>query len=450
MARRARGAGYLLVRADRAGDLAPSGLRGLGPWRLIYALRTRGQGGSADPSDLRRVDRLRDAADTHDLVELEVPGDLTAEALAAVPPGRRLVSWRGPSEGAPALADRLRWLSGVEASVYQMVVAGREVRDGLPPLELLHRAGRRDVVAFADGEAGLWGRVLSPLLGAPLVFGGGDEGGDPGEPTVARLVDDFGLPDPGPVGAIFGVAGDPVGHSLSPRLHNAAYRAAGIPAVFLPFPVAALGPFWDELVVGGALERLGLPLRGLTVASPNKGEAARLVSTVSPEARRAGSSNLMYRRGGPWVADTTDPAGVVETLGRRGLVAAGRRAAVVGCGGSGRAIASALAVAGAAVVLSNRSRQRGEQAARRLGLPLVELARFSAAEFDLIVNATPVGREGEDLPFACDMLAAGAVVIDLVYAPRPTPLAVAAAARGRRSSMGMRCCSCRRAGSSRR
>jgi 3-dehydroquinate dehydratase/shikimate dehydrogenase len=120
----------------------------------------------------------------------------------------------------------------------------------------------------------------------------------------------------------------------------------------------------------------------------------------------------------------------VETLGRRGLEAAGRRAAVVGCGGSGRAIASALAVAGAAVVLFNRSRQRGEQAARRLGLPMVELARFSAAEFDLIVNATPVGREGEDLPFACDMLAAGAVVIDLVYAPRPTPLAVAAAARG--------------------
>ena len=154
------------------------------------------------------------------------------------------------------------------------------------------------------------------------------------------------------------------------------------------------------------------------------------VSTVAPAALRAGSANLVYRRGGQWVADTTDPAGVLETLAGRGIAVAGRRAAVVGCGGSGRAVAAALARAGANVVLSNRSRIRGEWAARRLGLPLVDLASFSAVDFNLIVNATPVGRTSEELPFACDRLSAGTVIVDLVYAPRPTPLAVAAEARG--------------------
>ena len=67
----------------------------------------------------------------------------------------------------------------------------------------------------------------------------------------------------------------------------------------------------------------------------------------------------------------------------------------------------------------------------RLGLPLVDLASFSAVDFNLIVNATPVGRTSEELPFACDRLSAGTVIVDLVYAPRPTPLAVAAEARAR-------------------
>ena len=102
---------------------------------------------------------------------------------------------------------------------------------------------------------------------------------------------------------------------------------------------------------------------------------------------------------------------------------AGRRVAVVGCGGSGRAIASALSRAGLEVVLANRGRPRGELASRQLGLPVLELAAFSPADFGLVVNATPVGRAGGDLPFACDRLAAGAVRRrpGLCRAPRPWP-----------------------------
>ena len=215
LTRRARGAGWLLVRADRVWELPSSWLRAVQPWRLIYSLRTREQGGAADPCDPLRADRLREAANGYDLVELEAPHDLTAEILAAIPPRRRLVRWRGPATGTPALEDRLRWLTGVEAAVYQMVVASRGLQDGIPTLEVLHANGRHDVVAYADGEAGLWSRALSTLLGSPLLFGDVDDAGA-GEPTVARLVDDFGLPDPGPVRMTFGIAGAPVAHSFSP------------------------------------------------------------------------------------------------------------------------------------------------------------------------------------------------------------------------------------------
>jgi 3-dehydroquinate dehydratase / shikimate dehydrogenase len=431
LSRAARGAEWLLVRADCVGDLTATWLRQIHPCRLIYALRTRSYGGRADPHAPERKTQLGQAALTHDLVELEAPHDLVPEVLAVVPRARRLVTWRGPAEKSDALLARLEWLTGFDAANYQLVVAGCSVADGIGPMLAIVSAARRDVVAYATGESGMWSRVLSAFLGSPFVHGSLDGGeAAAGEPSVARLVDDFGLPDPGPVRMTFGIAGEPVSHSLSPRLHNGCYRMAGIPAIFLPFPVAEFGRFWDELIAGGVLERLGLPLGGLTVSSPNKEMVASVVSAVTPAARRAQSANLVYRRGGHWIADTTDPTSVIETMRSRGLAVAKRRAAVVGCGGSGRAIASALARAGAEVVLCNRSRSRGEMASRQLGLPLVDLSAFSAEDFNLIVNATPVGRSSAELPFACNRLVPGTVIIDLVYAPRPTSLAVAAAARG--------------------
>jgi 3-dehydroquinate dehydratase / shikimate dehydrogenase len=432
----ARGAEWLLVRADCVGELSAMWLKAIHPWRLIYSLRTRAHGGYADLTNPDRAARLGEAAATHDLVELEAPHDLVPSVLAAVPPARRLITWRGPAQSSSALLARLQWLTRVDAGTYQLIVAGGRVTDGIAPLETLLAASRHDVVAYVDGFDGLWGRVLSTLFGSPFVFGSLDPEALAGEPSVARLVDDFGLPEPGPVQMIFGIAGKPVSHSLSPRLHNACYRSVGVTGLFLPFPVESFDAFWNELIVSGALARLGLPLRGLTVSSPNKEMALASIRAVTPAARRAGSANLVYLRGGHWVADTTDPASVIETLARRGIAVAGRRAAVVGCGGSGRAIASALSRAGADVVLSNRGRLRGELASRRLGLPLVDLSAFSAEDFDLIVNATSVGRDSADSPFACDRLAAGTIMVDLVYAPQPTPLAVAAAVRGARVISG--------------
>ena len=245
-------------------------------------------GGYADPTSQDRATRLGEAALTHDLVELEAPHDLVSPVLSVVPPARRLVTWRGPAESGPVLTRRLQGLTGVHAAAYQLVVARGGLTAGIAPLEVLLAAGRRDVVAYAEGSAGLWSRVLSPLLGSPFVVGGLDDETATGEPSVARLFDDFGLPDPGHVQMIFGIAGGRVAHSLSPRLHNACYRSTGVSALFLPFPVEAFEPFWNEFVVSGQLARLGFPIRGLTVASPNKETALAAVAAATSPARVQG------------------------------------------------------------------------------------------------------------------------------------------------------------------
>jgi 3-dehydroquinate dehydratase/shikimate dehydrogenase len=135
------------------------------------------------------------------------------------------------------------------------------------------------------------------------------------------------------------------------------------------------------------------------------------------------------RRNGSWKADTTDPEVVFMARRERGVQTERRRAAVIGCGGAGRAIASALAESDAEVTLVNRGEERGHYAARLLDLPYTPLSGFSAEGYDIVVNATPVGRDDGEAPFEVETLRGVAVVIDLVYGARPTPLVVGAGAR---------------------
>ena len=95
---------------------------------------------------------------------------------------------------------------------------------------------------------------------------------------------------------------------------------------------------------------------------------------------------------------------------------------MIGCGGAGRAIAAALVESGAGVTLINRGAERGEHAAALLGLPYIPLRDFDAEGYDIVVNATPVGRDSDEVPFRVEQLDEEAVVIDLVYGARPTPL----------------------------
>src|SRR5262249_10891178 len=153
-------------------------------------------------------------------------------------------------------------------------------------------------------------------------------------------------------------------------------------------------------------------IKGLTVASPHKESALRAGAAGSPMVQRTSATNIFIRNGSGWKADTTDPEGAVAALAEHGIAITGQKAAVVGCGGAGRAVAAALDEMGAEVTLVNRSRERGLRAQALLGLPFVPLSTFSPDDYAMVVNATPVGRNGVTLPFDLQRMRPGGSVID--------------------------------------
>lgn len=414
---------WLEVRADLVGDLDPDWLRSLFPGLLLYSLRSRAEGGAFAGSAAERQARLLAAARRWDLIELEA-GDLVPEVLDRVPAERRVLSWHGPQATAGELRARLEPFAAVAARLTRLVPAAQEPADALAPLRLLRDAGRSDLIAYASGPAGVWSRLLALRLGAPVVFAAASA--LEGEPTLAQLMTDYGLPRLPPLDELYGIVGRTAAKSLSPRLHNAAYRDLGLPALYLSFPTERFDAFWSALG-NGALADLGWPLRGLTVTAPHKEAALAAAAEATPLARHAGGANTLMRKDTVWRADTADADGVLSALGARGVAVAGRRVAVVGCGGAGRAAAAGLQAAGAEVTLVNRGAERGHFAAELLGLPFVPLARFSAREFPLVVHATPLQHEP---PFPVESLEDGAVVVELVYGSAPTPLMTGTAARG--------------------
>jgi 3-dehydroquinate dehydratase/shikimate dehydrogenase len=424
---------WLEVRADLVSDINPDWLRSHFKGKLLYALRSRIEGGNFEGSIEQRRQRFLEIGKYYDLVELEGDRDLLPEILDAIPPAKRLISWHGPATDCSTLKQRLEEFSATAARAYKLVPMGRQPGDELAALSLLKLANRRDLIAYTTGKASFWSRLLSPYFGMPMIYGTLEKQSDlQGEPTIKQLIEEYNLPKLMPVKEIYGIVGDPVQHSLSPKLHNAAYRALGYPALFMPFHAESFTRFWHDVVEKSTLESLGISMKGFTVASPHKETALSEVAAIpSSMVQRAGSTNIFVRSNGTWKADTTDPAGVVEAMSRRGIRLAGKKVAVVGCGGSGRAIAAALDQAGVSVTLVNRGFERGLHATELLGLPFVPLSKFSANGYSLIVNATPVGRENGDLPFELKNLSQDAVIVDLVYGSHTTPLIAKALAMGR-------------------
>ena len=235
--------------------------------------------------------------------------------------------------------------------------------------------------------------------------------------------------------ALLGVLGHPVGHSLSPAMHNAAIDALGLDWVYLALPVPAEGL---ATVVRG-LEAIGC--RGLNVTIPHKQAVAGLCRRLSPLAERVGAVNtLVPLEGGGWLGTNTDVEGFLTPL--RDQNWQGRQALVLGNGGSARAVVAALveleldtitvvgrrpeALAAFAADCSSWAPRLGTCTLDRPLEPLLAAA-------DLVVNTTPVGMNSDQCPLSPGQLAVlrpMATVYDLIYVPRPTQLLRQAAARG--------------------
>lgn len=234
-----------------------------------------------------------------------------------------------------------------------------------------------------------------------------------------------------------GVAGAPVAHSLSPLLHNAAYRALGLDWAYLAFEVS---PADFPAAVKGA-EALGLV--GLSVTMPHKEAAAAAATRRSPTARRLGAANTLTFENGEIVADSTDGKGFLADLDEAlGVDPTGMSCAVLGAGAAARAVVVALCEAGAREVLVvNRTPMHAFRAAALARGP-GRVARQEEIEgAELIVQATPIGMTGVEtdraVPVDPRFLRAGQLCVDLVYDPPETAFLAAAARAGARTRNGL-------------
>jgi shikimate dehydrogenase len=280
---------------------------------------------------------------------------------------------------------------------------------------------------------------------------------------------------------VAGVIGDPVTHSLSPALHNAALKELGLDWAYVAFPV----PTGHARAAVAAMADLGI--RGLSVTMPHKADAAAACHRLNAVAARLGVVNTVTNVSGELVGDSTDGGGFVDSLADQGWYPAGKRCLVLGAGGAARAVVLALAEAGAARVdvVARRPEQAMEVAAFAGAVGTTGWVE-AAAEADLVVNATPVGMGGvgkgtgapggndpgptvgerafvdayagepqrdaseadgvpgveavaAELPFGLDpeRLGAGQLVVDLIYAPAATPLLLVARAQGADTCNGL-------------
>ena len=225
---------------------------------------------------------------------------------------------------------------------------------------------------------------------------------------------------------VFALLGDPVLHSLSPAMHNAAFRALGLPAQYVPIRCSAR----DLPGLLGGLARSG---GGGNITTPHKELAARLVQDTSDTAREVGACNTFWRHAERVRGDNTDVVGISDAL--RELGVEGGRWLVAGTGGAARAAIVAARRSGASVAIRSRDPVRAEQFAEWAmgrGVALVD-----SDCCDVMINATPLGLRHGDPPPIPDGAASGAdVALDMVYARGGTPWIAACRARGLRAADG--------------
>lgn len=402
----------LLDRPEVAGALSGRA----GP--VIVTCRAAWEGGHFRGDERDRLALLEEAWKAGaDYVDVEFAAWTSAPWIRETR-GERLVVSHHDFTGVPAdLVARFHAMTRTGAAVVKLAVTATALADCVPLRRLAAAAPQRQVV-LAMGAAGLVTRLRPALFRSAWTYAG--DGVAPGQVPARRLREEFRFGEVGAGAALYGLVANPVGHSVSPAMHNAAFRAEGRDAVYIPLQASGAA---DVLAFAEAFD-----LRGASVTLPFKVD---LLPSCVPDAvaARAGAVNTLARDGDVWRGFNTDVPGLLEPLAGR-LAVAGARVTILGAGGAARGAAIALHDAGARVTICAR---RPEAAAEVAGDTGVAWAPWAPApgSWDLLVNATSAGMHPrvDETPWAGGRFD-GRLVYDLVYNPLDTRLLREARAAG--------------------
>lgn len=354
----------------------------------------------------------------------ELPGQ-TVEGLA-IPPNV-MISMHD-FRRTPQFKKKLMPPGRTGSGAVKVAAMSRSIGDSVRLLRLAGKSGR--VVVAPMGELGLPARLLSLREGSAIAYAPVAAATAPGQVSLTEVKSLYRAHQASAKTQVYGVIGSPVGHSLSPLLHNTGYIAAGKDAIYLPFLVEKLMDFLK------AVPELGV--RGFSVTIPHKESVFRKLDDCEPLAERIGAVNtITVRRDGTLYGSNTDYLGVLRALERQ-MNLAGKRVLIFGAGGSARAAAFAVSSAGAEVFISARRDAAANSLARDVGGEAVVRSKLGSSKFDAILNATPVGMHPQD---TISPLSAGelncSLVMDLIYRPLQTKLLRLAAAKGLRTVSGV-------------
>ena len=402
---------------------------------LVFTCRPLREGGRFDGDEARRRILLLEAARRgFDWVDVELRSGFHDVLLEKAGSGL-IVSWHDFAAVPDDLSTLYSRMCDAGADLVKIAVTPRGIADVgrlVAFAEETFSKGGVPLLAIAMGPLGLLTRVLAGRYGAPFTYASTAAGAEaaPGQIEAGLLADLYRVRDIGPTTRVYGVLGTDAARSLSPVLHNRAFEARDLPAVYVPLQAEALGPFIRALPA--------LRLSGFSVTRPFKTAILEHLQEIEEDAALCGSVNTVVVHDGMLRGSTTDGRGVTAPL-RRLLDLRGKAVTIVGAGGAARAAALALHRKAAKVTIVARDAGQARSVAAAVGCAWAELPQGLTRHYDVLINATPLGSHAhlEATPVAAELLRPSAVVFDMVYDPLETRLLREATAAGCRTIGGL-------------
>ncbi len=354
-------------------------------------------------------------------LEIETLRELPGQTARAVPvPPKILLSFHD-FEHTPPLPQRLVRARRGEADAIKIAARALTISDSVRLLRLAHASN--DIVSVPMGEIGLAARLLALREGSALAYAPVSDATAPGQVSLREFKRLYRADAITRKTKIYGVIGNPIGHSLSPLLHNTGFVAAERDASYLPFLVENLKEFLQAIPE--------FELRGFSVTIPHKRTIMKHLAECEPMAEKIGAVNtVVVGKDGGLLGSNTDYVGVLRALEGK-LRLRDSRVLIFGAGGSARAAAFALTNAGAEVLICARREAVARELAKACGAQVIARKHLLSACFELIINATPVGmypQAGASALSARELNCK--IVMDLIYRPLCTQLLKIAAAKG--------------------
>jgi 3-dehydroquinate dehydratase / shikimate dehydrogenase len=397
------------------------------PCPVVITCRRPADGGKYPGSEEQRLLLLRTA-----ITEGVEYVDLDYDVAGTIPrfgKTKRIVSMHDFRKTPENLEEIHRRLSGLDPDIVKIAVMANHPHDNLRVLEMI-RKSKVPTIGVCMGDIGIPTRILAGKFGAPITFATfhHERAMAPGQLTFQQMMEVFNYDKIDANTEVYGVVADPIGHSLSPLVQNAAFQHYGMNKVYIPFrvPREDISRFIDEAT------QLGI--RGLSITIPHKEDVIKKLTDVDATVRGIGATNTMIFDGKKRFGYNTDCSAAMSSLeevlrkdnpeAKSGNLLAGKTALVLGAGGVGKAVIYGLSRCGVQVVVSDGASRQAVTLAKNFNCRSVDWHSRHTVSADLLFNCTPVGMHPnvDETPFDKHHLRPSMIVFDAVYNPENTLL----------------------------